>query len=146
MPFDAIYTHFPSNESFESSGRFADEADRAQAIMDAAGKGSFAVFTETYSGTDEKKSEEFSSRLAREMWSRGTFGIYVTHIHALTGGEIPTLAAEVDESAENRRTYRIRRVGATTSSFARDILEKYGLDAESLKAKADAVRAQKGGE
>jgi hypothetical protein len=146
MPFDAVYTHFPSNESFESSGRFADEADRAEAIMEAAGEDSFAVFNETYSGTDEKKSGEYSARLAREMWSRGTFGIYVTHIHALTGGEIPTLAAEVDESDENRRTYRIRRVGATTSSFARDILEKYGLDAESLRAKAEAMRAEKGGE
>ena len=145
MPFNAVYTHFPSNESFENSGRFADEAARADEIMDAADASSFAVFNETYSGTDERKSEEYSARLAREMWSRGTFGIYVTHIHALTGGEIPTLAAEVDESDDNRRTYKIRRVGATRSSFARDILEKYGLDGETLSVRAAAVRAEKGG-
>ena len=145
MPFDAVYTHFPSNESFENSGRFADEAERADEISEAATDRSFAAFNETFSGTDERKSEEYSARLARQMWSRGTFGIYVTHIHALTGGEIPTLAAMVDENDENRRTYKIRRVGATASSFARDILEQYGLDGETLASRIEEIRAEKGG-
>ena len=147
MPFDAVYTHFPSNESFENSGRFADEAERADEIEKAATDRSFAVFNETFSGTDEKRSEEFSARLAGEMWRRGVFGIYVTHIHALTGGEIPTLAAVVDENDDNRRTYKIRRVGATASSFAQDILEQYGLDGDTLAARIAEIRAEseKGG-
>ncbi|MBQ8185503.1 MAG: hypothetical protein IJ037_01370 [Clostridia bacterium] len=135
MAFDNIFTHFPANESFESDGRFANETARADEITEQATKNSFAVFNETFSGTDEKKSEEYSSRLAHTMANRGTFGIYVTHIHSLTGGDIPTLAAMIDENDENRRTYKIRRVGATASSFAADILEKYGLDAESLAKK-----------
>ena len=141
MPFDAVYTHFPSNESFESGGRFADESVRADKILEEAGPDSFAVFNETYSGTDERRSEEFSKRLAETMYRRGTFGIYVTHIHSLTGGEIPTLAAVIDEADENRRTYKIRRVGGTSSSFARDILEKYGLDAASLEKRLAERRA-----
>ena len=100
------------------------------------------MFNETFSGTDEKKSEEYSARLAGTMAERGTFGIYVTHIHTLTGGKIPTLAAVIDENDENRRTYKIRRVGGTTSSFAADILEKYGLDAQTLAGK---LRAEGGG-
>ena len=75
------------------------------------------------------------------MYRRGTFGIYVTHIHSLTGGEIPTLAAVIDEADENRRTYKILRVGGTSSSFARDILEKYGLDAASLEKRLAERRA-----
>ncbi len=146
MPFDAVYTHFPANESYESSGRFVDEAARADEIMEAAGENSFAVFNETYSGTDEKRSEEYSARLADRMWGGGVFGIYVTHIHALTGGKIPTLAAVVDEGDDNRRTYKIRRVGETKSSFARDILEKYGLDGESLAARIAEIKAREGGE
>jgi len=135
MPFDNIFTHFPANESFESDGRFADETARADEITKNATAESFAVFNETFSGTDEKKSEEFSARLADAMAEKRTFGIYVTHIHALTGGKIPTLAAVIDEKDENRRTYKIRRVGGTTSSFAADILEKYGLDERSLAEK-----------
>ena len=145
MPFDAVYTHFPANENYESNGRFMDEAARAEEIMDAAGENSFAVFNETYSGTDEKRSEEYSARLADRMWGQGTFGIYVTHIHALTGGKIPTLAAVVDEGDDNRRTYKIRRVGETKSSFARDILEKYGLDGDSLSLRIAEIKAEKGG-
>ena len=142
-PLDAVYTHFPADESFENSGRFADESVRADEILEGATENSFAVFNETYSGTDEKKSEEYSARLADAMFERGTFGIYVTHIHSLTGGRIPTLAALIDEEDGNRRTYRIRRVGGTSSSFARDILEKYGLDRDSLEAQ---LNAGKGGE
>ena len=114
--------------------------------MDTATEDSFAVFNETYSGTDERRSEEYSAKLADRMWSGGVFGIYVTHIHALTGGKIPTLAAVVDEGDDNRRTYKIRRVGETKSSFARDILEKYGLDGESLAARIAEIKAEKGGE
>ena len=142
MAFDAVYTHFPSNESFESGGRFADETVRADKILEDATENSFAVFNETYSGTDERRSEEFSKRLAETMYRRGTFGIYVTHIHALTGGEIPTLAAQIDETDENRRTYKIRRVGGTSSSFARDVLEKYGLDRASLEEKLARFKAE----
>ncbi|MBQ2725566.1 MAG: hypothetical protein IJF78_07670 [Clostridia bacterium] len=142
MPFDSIFTHFPANESFESDGRFANETARADEITENATENSFAVFNETFSGTDEKKSEEYSARLAKTMAERGTFGIYVTHIHSLTGGDIPTLAAMIDENDENRRTYKIRRVGGTASSFAADILEKYGLDAETLAGK---LKAEGGG-
>lgn len=138
--FDSLYAHFPSNESFENSGRFVNENERAVEIMDAATANSFVLFNETYSGTDEKKSEEYSARLANTLYERGVFGIYVTHIHALTGGKIPTLAAVIDESDDNRRTYKIRRVGGTRSSFAADILEKYRLDRASLIVRLENCR------
>ena len=76
------------------------------------------------------------------MAERGVFGVYVTHIHTLTGHAIPSLAAVVDPEDENRRTYKIRRVDRTDSSYARDILRKYGLDGDSLAARL----AENGGE
>ncbi len=136
-PFEGMYTHFPANESFENSGRFVNEANRAEEIIETANDNTFVLFNETYSGTDEQKSEQYSRRLVDLMYDRGVFGLFVTHIHSLTGGAVPTLAAVVDESDENRRTYKIKRVGATSSSFAEDILEKYGLDRESLKKRLD---------
>jgi len=136
-PFDAVYTHFPANESFENSGRFVNEANRAEEIIEKTSDRTFVLFNETYSGTDEKKSEDYSRRLADTMYERGAFGMFVTHIHALTGSRIPTLAAVIDESDDNRRTYKIKRVGATASSFAADILEKYRLDRASLKRRLE---------
>ncbi len=139
-PFEAIYTHFPANESFENSGRFVNEANRAEEIIEKTNENTFVLFNETYSGTDEQKSEHYSRRLADTMYERGVFGMFVTHIHSLTGSRIPTLAAVIDESDENRRTYKIKRVGATSSSFAEDILEKYRLDRESLKKRLEGER------
>ena len=139
-PFEAVYTHFPANESFENSGRFVNEANRAEEIIGKTNENTFVLFNETYSGTDEQKSEHYSRRLADTMYERGVFGMFVTHIHSLTGSRIPTLAAVIDESDENRRTYKIKRVGATSSSFAEDILEKYRLDRESLKKRLEGER------
>jgi len=132
-PFRTVFTHFPANERFEGSGRFVDEERRVKAIKASADEESVALFNETYSGTDEKKSEEYSRGLAEEMWEKGVFGLFVTHIHNLTGGKLPVLCAEVDETDENKRTYKIRRARTTNSSYAYDILKKYGLDRESLE-------------
>ncbi len=133
-PFRQIFTHFPSNEGFEGNGRFVDEERRVKEITASADGDTVALFNETYSGTDEKKSEDYSRRLIGEMWEKGVFGLFVTHIHSLTTGDIPVLSAEVEEEDENKRTYRIRRVKTTHSSFACDILKKYRLDRESLEA------------
>lgn len=151
-PFARLCTHFPSAENFEDTGRFVDEVRRAEEIRKLADRDTVALFNETFSGTDEQKSEEYSRRLADDMYAYGTFGLYVTHIHTLTHGKIPTLAAVVDAEDENRRTYRIRRMDGTDSSFAEDILKKYRLTEEGLAerlarmraARADAVDTGKG--
>lgn len=134
-PFARLYTHFPSKEDFTDSGRFVDEVRRADAIRDGADGEAVALFNETFSGTDEEKSTAYSRALAEDMVDCGAFGLYVTHIHSLTHGRIPTLAAVVDEADENKRTYRIVPMDGTDSSFARDILQKYRLTEEGLAAR-----------
>ncbi|MBR4961105.1 MAG: hypothetical protein IKY52_09430, partial [Clostridia bacterium] len=125
--FRRICSHFPSPENFDDTGRFADEMRRADDIRAIADADTAALFNETFSGTDEHKSEDCSRRLADDMYASGTFGLYVTHIHSLTHGKIPTLAAVIDENDNNRRTWKIRRMDGTDSSFAGDILKKYRL-------------------
>ena len=141
-PFRRLFTHFPANETFSDTGRFLEEEGRVRVIRENADADTVALFNETFSGTYERKAEEYSRELAVEMAERGVFGVYVTHIHTLTGHAIPSLAAVVDPEDENRRTYKIRRVDRTDSSYARDILRKYGLDGDSLAARL----AENGGE
>ena len=143
-PFSRLCTHFPSAENFEDTGRFVDEVRRAEEIRKLADRDTVALFNETFSGTDEQKSEEYSRRLADDMYAYGTFGLYVTHIHTLTHGKIPTLAAVVDEEDGNRRTYRIRRMDGTDSSFAEDILKKYRLTEEGLAERLARMRSVSG--
>jgi hypothetical protein len=53
--------------------------------------------------------------------------------HGVSKTEIPFLGVTVDEQNSNRRTYKIEKRRLPPKSFARDILEKYRLDKESLK-------------
>ncbi len=142
-PFTRLCTHFPSPENFEDTGRFVDEMRRADEIRETADHDTVALFNETFSGTDEVKSETCSRALAEDMYHAGTFGLYVTHLHSLTHGEIPTLAAMIDETDENRRTYRIKPIGSTDSSFAVDILKKYDLTEEGLARRLAMMQAKK---
>ncbi len=130
--FARLMTHFPLNEDFSGTGRFDEEMRRAEAIMAEASPDAVILLNETFSGTDEVKSAASSRILAETLHSRGSFGIYVTHLHELTGSTIPSLAAVIDESSGNRRTYRIIRAPRTDSSHAADILYKYSLTREQL--------------
>jgi DNA mismatch repair ATPase MutS len=133
--FTRLHTHFPTDEDYRDTGRYADEVRRAEEITAEAGDHTLAFLNETFSGTDEVKSADASRKLAQTLYDTGTFGVYVTHLHELTGGDIPTLAAVIDESDNNRRTYRIVRMHRTDSSHAADILYRYGLTREQLRGK-----------
>lgn len=141
--FTKLYTHFPTDEDYRDAGRFADEVRRAEEITENAGDSTLAFLNETFSGTDEAKSEDASRKLATALFESGTFGVYVTHLHELTGGDVPTLAAVIDENDNNRRTFRIVRMRRTDSSHAADILYRYGLTREQLR---EALARRKGAE
>ena len=63
------------------------------------------------------------------------FGLYVTHFHEVMSLDFPVLSAEVDSTDENKRTFHIVRSKGSSSSYAVDILKKYGLDKNSLEAR-----------
>lgn len=134
-PWPDVATHFPLDEAFSASGRFVDEQNRADAMADRASADSFFAFNETFSGTDHDKGLSAVLRLARRLADTGASGLFVTHFHAVAASGLPLLSAVVDEQDGGRRTYRIVESGGTGSSFARDILRKYKLDAASLAAR-----------
>jgi hypothetical protein len=49
--------------------------------------------------------------------------------------DFPVLSAEVDSTDKNKRTFHIVRSKGSSSSYAVDILKKYGLDKNSLEAR-----------
>lgn len=134
---DGVHTHFPKDERFEGSGRFADEQKRVETILSACenaeGRGnSLILLNETYSTTNEEKATVCTSELARRLHGSGNFGLYITHQHGVDEAVVPFLGVLVDEQDRNRRTYRIERRRLKNRSFAADILAKYGITAEGL--------------
>jgi len=135
-PFDRVFAHFPKDERFESVGRLEEERQRvAKMLVDSQNQAVFLLFNETFSGTDETRGFDMLKNTAEQIARNGHLRVFVTHFHEVMSLDFPVLSAEVDLSDKNRRTYRIVRAKGATSSYAADILKKYGLDRESLLAR-----------
>ena len=135
----AVYTHFPRDERFEGTGRFLDEKNRVDEMLEKQDGNSLILLNETFATTGEEKAIKQTAILAHELYRSGNFGLYITHQHALNESEIPFLGVTVDENDRNRRTYRIEKRRLPPRSFARDILEKYQLDKSSLEKRFGAA-------
>lgn len=133
-PFRRVFTHFPSDERFEGSGRLVEEEARMKIIKEEAEKGDYVFLNETYSGTEERKASDMTLEAAKILSGNGAFGVYVTHFHEMNDSGIPMLNVLTDGSDENIRTYKVVKAAGVHSSYARDILRKYGLTREQLEA------------
>ena len=132
-PINCVYTHFPRDERFEGEGRFADEENRVNEILRSHAGNSLVLLNETYSTTSEELALKLTAELAETIYDSGSMGIYITHQHGIGASKIPFLSVIIDESAENRRTYKIARYRGASGSYAFDILKKYGLTKKALK-------------
>ncbi len=130
---NAVFTHFPKDERFEGSGRFVDEVNRVNVILEKSDERSLVLLNETYSTTGEEKAVAYTEELARALNKSGVFGVYITHQHSVSENEIPFLSVVVDEGDSNRRTYKIEKRRTESLSFAGDILKKHGLTGEALR-------------
>ena len=132
--FSAVYTHFPMDERFEGTGRYLNEKNRIDKIMNSQDGNSLILLNETFSTTGEDKAAVQTKKLATELANSGNFGLYITHQH--NAEEIlPFLGVIVDEGDSNRRTFKIEKKRLPPKSFAEDILEKYGLTKPALEQK-----------
>lgn len=135
-PFDIILSHFPRDERFDNTGRLDEERKRTEEMLkEAQNKVAFLLFNETFSGTDDKRGFELLTDTAAKIKESKHFGLYVTHFHEVMSLDYPVLSAGVDLSDANKRTFRIVRSKGSASSYAADILKKYGLDQSSLAAR-----------
>ncbi len=131
-PFKHVFTHFPENEGFDSGGRLENEEKRLREVVNDAGNDYFMLLNETFTGADERKGTELSLNLMNNLTEQGAFALFVTHFHGVSEGKIPSLTTVVSGD-DNKRTYKIIKQNSGRSSYAQDILGKYGLDRESLR-------------
>ncbi len=135
-PFDIVLSHFPKDERFDNTGRLDEERRRTEEMLKASqGKVAFLLFNETFSGTDDKRGLALLTNTVTQISEHRHFGLFVTHFHEAMSLDYPVLSAEVDAKDKNKRTFRIVRSKGSASSYAADILKKYGLDKNSLEAR-----------
>ena len=145
-PFTSVQTHYPSDERFSGMGRLDDEQRRVSEMLDRQDTDGFFLFNETFSGANHEKGFALAMNLAESMGEDGRLGLFVTHFHQVIGKAFPVLsvgttADELDENEQSHaevhhsRTYRVFYAGAKAYSYAEDILRKYGMDRQSLRAR-----------
>jgi len=134
-PFHAVFTHFPTDEGYEDTGRLEEEANRVNTIAQHINEGVFAFFNESFSGANEAIGEKLTFETAVKVKEAGAFALFVTHFNKYDYGSFPMLRAVIDETNGNRRTFSIQKTSTTEASYANDILKKYGLDKLSLEQK-----------
>ena len=93
----------------------------------------FLLLNESFSGTDEKQGLELALNTVQAIAMQKRFALFITHFHQVELAGYPMLTTLVERANGNARTYRIVKQNGEHSSFAKDILKKYRLDAESLK-------------
>jgi len=131
FPFRSVVAFFPKEERSFNSGRFDEEKSRIDDYISQADQYGFAFFNEVFSGTGEVRAESELENLTHVLFQKGTFSIIVTHFMRVNAGKAMLLAVKV--SAEGKRLYEVAPAEEVLSSYADDVLKKYGLDSESLE-------------
>ena len=142
LPFGNILTHFPIDENLTINyGRLGEEAVRIKEIVRHADDNTLILFNETFSTTSAADALYLSKDLIHILKEKGASVIFNTHIHELAAcipemdewdgtSDIISLVMEIKD---NKNTFRIKRSEPDTSSYARNIAEKYGITYEQMK-------------
>ena len=141
-PFCSVRTHFPADERFTNIGRLDDEKKRIDEMLADDIADVFFLFNETFSGTNQEKGYAFAIETAEKLCKNHSFGLFVTHFHQVQETKYPILHTVI-QGDDHHRTYRIAYAAPDGSSYAEDILIKYGMDSTSLAKKCKTM--EKGG-
>lgn len=141
LPFRNIHTHFPIDENLTLNyGRLGEEALRIKNIVKTADSDTLILFNETFSTTSASDALYLSKDLIRVLKEKGSYVIFNTHIHDLAK-QIPemnswkgqgNIVSLVMERKDEKNTFIIKRAEPDSSSYARDIAEKYGITYEQM--------------
>ena len=142
LPFGSILTHFPIDENLTINyGRLGEEAVRIKEIVKSSGNNTLILFNETFSTTSASDGLYLSKDLIRILKEKGAYVIFNTHIHDLAK-QIPemndwtgqgSITSLVMERKDEKNTFILKRAEPDSSSYARDIAEKYGITYAQMK-------------
>ena len=86
-------------------------------------------------------------KLLEEIDEKKVQLIFITHqqklLDVIDRTKIALLNPVVDPLDNNRRTFKIRRVGNVINSYAEDILRKYGLSRDQLMMRLEDMKERK---
>lgn len=131
-----LYTHFPNNEVFKLGyGRLKTELHRLDKMSKNFSKDCLVLLNETFSSTDDKTAFVNATKLIKKIQASNTKCLFVTHHQNITTIEdIDILIPLTDK--HNKRLFKIVRKVDDINMYTYDILYRYRLTKEQLRARA----------
>ncbi len=154
-PVDGIYTHFASEEEFNSrQGRLSEEAARLAEIFQTLTRHSLVLLNESLASTSPRESFYLSLDIVRALRLYEARAVFATHLHELaedldklnaegqSDSLVVSLVAGValageEPESENQfveRTYQIKPGPPRGLSYAKGIARRFGISYEQLAA------------
>ena len=140
-----LISFFPMEEDL-ARGRFFAEKERLAAAIAETDSDTMLLMNEVFTSTDEEKARTESQAALEEILERHCFGVFVTHNFPLIDSmsdRMPVLEA-LTEGDEHSRLFKIVEKKQGGSSFAEDVLRKYGLDGTTLRRKYNDFQTERG--
>lgn len=153
-PADYIYTHFPKKEQTGiNSSRFTTEVKQFRTISDTVTADSLLLMNESLQSTTPRECVEIAYEMVRIFTKLGVRGIFATHL--------PELADKIDELNQSgvrsktaslivltdevtgERKYKVVRGSPSHSSFAKTVLDEFGISYEQIEKRLQTKGAKK---
>lgn len=155
-PVDGIYTHFATEEEFNSrQGRLSEEAQHLGEIFKTLTRHSLVLLNESLSSTSPRESFYLSLDIVRALRLYEARAIFATHLHELaddldklnsegeSDSRVVSLVAGIEaeagvsEAQDVTRTYQIKPGPPRGLSYAKGIAHRFGISYEQLAAQKD---------
>jgi len=149
-PVDYLFTHFQIEESLSRQmGRFGDEAERLNKIINKATPHSLILMNESFASTNYVESLCIARDIMKILRILGARVVFSTHFHDLAAeaeeinniingrSRLTSLVSMVENSDKPgeviKRTFRIEPHSPLGSSYAKEIAIKYKIGFDQLK-------------
>ncbi len=154
-PVSGIYTHFASEEEFNSrQGRLSEEAARLAEIFQNLTPHDLVLLNESLSSTSPRESFYLALDIVRALRLYEARAVFATHLHELaenldqlnaeteSDSMVASLVAGVDQEGKDlesetrfvERTYQIKPGPPQGLSYAKGIAHRFGISYEQLAA------------
>ena len=139
--YHKIFTHFPADDNKTVNyGRLGEEAVRICNIVKEADERSLILLNETYATTCASDGVYLAKDLIHVLKYKNASLIFNTHIRELARmtaqmneweGE-SNVVSIIMEIVDNENTFKVLKSEPNTSSYARNIAQKYGITYEQM--------------
>lgn len=139
---DGVFTHYKREEDASmKSGKFDEELNRMNGIVDLLTPGSLLLFNESFAATNEREGSEIASQIVRALLEAGVKIFFVTHLYEFAHGlwerrMDKAIFLRAQRETDGQRTFKLLPGDPLETSFGADLYSEVFKDDHQPKVLA----------